>query len=99
MLRRRDVPADKFRLIASVHNSHRGHFGIESTVRMLTDAGHVWPKMTDHVTAFKEYCPVCQKASERGVNINIEPFTTATLTPMKRINVDTIGPLPASEDG
>ena len=55
--------------------------------------------MTDHVTAFKGYCPVCQKASERGVDINIEPFTTATLTPMKRINVDTIGPLPVSEDG
>jgi transposase InsO family protein len=42
---------------------------------------------------------MCQKLSAIRPEIYTKPFTNATLVPMERISMDTIGPLPPSKDG
>ena len=55
--------------------------------------------MREHVKRFIRQCPCCQKMSYLKVPIHTIPFTTAVYEPMERLEVDTIGPLPADEDG
>ena len=55
--------------------------------------------MREHVNRFIRQCPCCQKMSYLNVPIHTIPFTIVVYESMERLEVDTIGPLPADEDG
>jgi hypothetical protein len=93
------VPADKQKLIQQAHNANVGHGGVERTLAKLETEGHIWPYMREHVKRFIHQCPCCQFMSYVQVPIHTHPFTTASYEPFERINIDTIGPLPADELG
>jgi hypothetical protein len=49
--------------------------------------------MRNDIKQFIRECPICQKMSPMNIGSQINPFTLATCEPMKRIYIDTIGPL------
>jgi hypothetical protein len=94
-----EIPKDKYTLLGQFHNSGMGHFGVDVTIKKLQANNWEWPYMRHHVKEFIKKCPICQKMSATKTSINVKPFSNATLVPMERISMDTIGPLPISEDG
>ena len=88
-----------YRTISAVHNSVVGHHGVERTLRKLLRAGTVWDTMKRDVIFFIKQCPCCQKMSHIRVPIVTAPFTTASYGLNSKISMDTIGPLPLSEEG
>jgi len=90
---------EQYQLISKVHNSVVGHHGVERTVSKLHSTNQRWPYMREHVRKFIKQCPACQKMSYLKVPIHTHPYTTAAYGPMQRINIDTIGPLPADDNG
>ena len=93
------LDTDIYKKISQVHNSKNGHFGVERTVYKLHKSQQEWPFMREHVRKFIKQCPCCQKMNVLKIPIHTHPFTTAAYAPMERINVDTIGPLEADDDG
>ena len=84
--------------ISGCHNSTVGHFGVDLTLKKLQqkfkgEEGR-WPLQREQVKAFIRKCPCCQKMSQLKTPILTQRFTTSTYTPMERIYIDTIGPLP-----
>ena len=51
------------------------------------------------MTRFIKRCVCCQKMSYLRVPITTHKYTVTAEAPFVRINIDTIGPLPVSEDG
>ena len=47
-----------------------------------------------YVKKFIAECPVCQKLSDRKVHNTAIRYTSSTMKPMIKLNIDTIGPLP-----
>ena len=99
------IPTDKFKIIADIHNSHNGHFGVERTMSKLTakingkNIYPAWPYMREHVRRFIKTCDCCQKMSQIRIPIETLNFTAAAYEPMQTLNVDSIGPLPEDDDG
>ena len=85
--------------ISKVHNSQVGHAGFDKTMQRLNNLKETWPDRAMHVKQFLRQCPCCQKMSFLKTPIATSPFTLASYGIMDRINVDTIGPLPANEFG
>jgi transposase InsO family protein len=109
-----EIPRDKYRLIAAVHNSRRGHFGVEKTIKNIIadmvinrpvdhngviQIARPWRYMREHVKRFIRCCPCCQKMSQIKTPIETLGFSVSTLEPMERLAIDTIGPLPADKYG
>ena len=84
----------QYKTIASLHNSHVGHFGLERTLKRLKDVGKTWVFQRQHVRYFIDNCPCCQKMSLLKVPIHAHAFTTSTYTPMECLNIDFVGPFP-----
>lgn len=82
-----------------MHNSVAGHHGVARTIAKLQTQGHDWPSRREHVSRFVRQCPLCQKLSQIKLTVHAHPFTTASYEPMDRLNVDTVGPLPADSEG
>ena len=76
-----------------------GHHGIERTMRKLIKAGEKFMYMREFVKSFIMQCPCCQKMKELKTPIHTAPFTTAPISPMHTLNVDTIGPFPETPEG
>jgi len=93
------IPTATFKAIRKVHNSTVGHLGIKRTVERLKLAGYSVPYMTKWVSLFIRRCTYCQQLSEVKPVVVVSPFVDATLRPMQRINIDTIGPLPPTSQG
>jgi hypothetical protein len=93
------LPRDKWHIIATYHNSAVGHHGVDRTYNKLKANNHEWEYMRENIRKFIDMCPCCQKMSYLKIPIHTSPFTNATYRPMERLNIDTIGPLPADEDG
>ena len=85
------VPGKERDVIAKVHNSEVGHFGVEKTFEKLVRQGHHWPYMREHVKYFCRRCPFCQKMNQLKTPIHTTPFTTAAYEPFERQNWDSIG--------
>ena len=85
--------------IQTCHNGYVGHHGVERTLLKLRSNKLEWPGMRRHVRRFISTCPQCQLANIIKPVIETPPFTTATYKPMSRINIDSIGPLPADSRG
>jgi hypothetical protein len=80
--------------IKQVHNSHRGHHGLQRTLHMLGE--EKWANRTANVRQFLAECPICQKQDEKEKRYGAENFTLSTLQPGQLTYVDSIGPLPPS---
>jgi len=93
------IPRDKYKVISKVHNSLVGHHGVENTMVKLNQGKKSWLYMREHVKRFVKMCPCCQKLREKQLINSTHPFTAASLNPMERLNIDTIGPLPPDENG
>jgi transposase InsO family protein len=93
------IPNDKYKMISSVHNSNVGHHGVDRTMTKLTQQGRSWDHMRQHVRSFVRNCPCCQKMRDISPSIVTTPYTLARYEPMERLNIDTIGPLPADSKG
>ena len=94
------APSEKdYQTIATAHNEVVGHHGVDRTVGKLKAKGKHWKYMREHVKRYIRQCPCCQKMSYLRTPIHTHPFTTACYEPMERWQADTIGPLPADEDG
>lgn len=89
----------QYKAISAVHNTRRGHFGVDLTVKKLQDELSPWIGMRSHVRWFIQHCPICQKLREIKPSITSKPFTTAAYFPMERISMDSIGPLPKDAAG
>jgi hypothetical protein len=87
------------RTIAGAHNARVGHHGIDKTMKKLIRAKSIWPGMQRDVIDFIEKCPLCQKMKPLKVPIVTTPFTTAAYSLNQKIMIDTIGPLPESDEG
>ena len=94
-----DVPVKIKNQIAEVHNEVTGHHGVERTLLKLKQKGETWIYMREHVRRFIRSCPCCQKMSYLKTPIHTHPFTVACYEPMERLAMDSIGPLPADEEG
>jgi transposase InsO family protein len=92
------VTPDQRKLIEATHNATVGHHGVERTLYKLHSQGHSWVGMRSHVREFIQNCPTCQKLNFERPPVVAEPFTLATYKPHELLYVDTIGPLPPSQD-
>jgi transposase InsO family protein len=90
---------EEYDTIVGAHNEVVGHHGVDRTLGKLTSQGKRWKYMREHVKRFIRQCPCCQKMSYLRTPIHTHPFTTACYEPMERVQADTIGPVPADEDG
>lgn len=93
------IPAAEYKLIGKVHNSMTGHHGVERTYTKLQAQGHGWKYMREHVRKYIKMCPLCQKMTQIKTVIETHPFTTSSYEPMEVLNIDTIGPMTADENG
>ena len=93
------LPMEAQESIAKVHNEIAGHGGVERTLICLDKQNKHWKYMREHVKQFIRQCPFCQKMNYLKVPIHTHPFTTASYSVMERLGIDTIGPLPESENG
>jgi transposase InsO family protein len=85
--------------ISRAHNAEVGHFGVDKTITHLVASGTKWKRMRQHVRQFVHLCPICQKLRERHLSLKTHPFTTAAYLPMDVLNIDSIGPMDADDDG
>ena len=65
----------------------------------ISNGEHPYSHVKRFVRLFKQRCPCCQKMDELKVPITTKAFTTASFKPMRRLNIDAIGPLPMSAEG
>jgi hypothetical protein len=93
------IPLEYRILIAQVHNDCEGHHGVEMTLMKLNKKNMTWRKRRMHVKAFVAQCPVCQKLAPIKIAVVTQPFTVGTYNPFERLSVDSIGPLPETEEG
>ena len=92
------IPQSILDELIAVHNSMVGHNGVKRTVHKLQRKGVKMKHMRDYVSKFIKQCPLCQKLDERHLPVNVKPLTLASYRAMQRLQIDAIGPLPATED-
>lgn len=89
--------------IAKCHGGLCGHGGVERTLRLIKDqvpASEHWPNMRRDVRQYIHTCPACQFMQPSKMLIaTTAPYNMSVHSPMDRINVDTIGPLPEDAEG
>jgi transposase InsO family protein len=93
------IPQEAFDNISAVHNGVAGHMGQAATWDALVGRGLHWMGMRSHIRQFIKQCPTCQKNSGARAQVYSEPFTLATLQPMQKVAIDTIGPIEEDEHG
>jgi hypothetical protein len=93
------IPEDIRAQLKLAHNAMVGHSGVQRTILKLKRLGSTFPNMRDWVDKFIKQCPVCQKEDCRTFPVGVTPFTSATYKAMQRLQVDSIGPLPTTEEG
>ena len=93
------IPHQAYEKICLVHNDSVGHNGVNVTLDRLSRKDKKWEHMRRDVTNFIRRCPLCQKVSQRKNEVYTSPFTTSGYSPFQRVAIDSIGPLPADDDG
>ena len=90
-------------VIAKCHGGICGHGGVERTLRLIKDqvpASEHWPNMRRDIRQYIHTCPACQFMQPSKMLIaTTAPYNMSVHSPMDRINIDTIGPLPEDADG
>ena len=93
------IPSEYHVKISKVHNTNAGHHGVDRTLAKLRMLGEDWTGMRGHVRSFIRKCPCCQKMRELNITAYTTPYTLARYEPMERLNIDSVGPLPADNKG
>lgn len=96
---RREIPIEKYRLIARVHGPVSGHLGVAKTLNKVISMFGSWKGMRKQINDFVRFCPQCQKMQVLKTQIHVTPYTLSSRRPMEEIHVDTIGPLPVDSEG
>jgi transposase InsO family protein len=89
--------------LGTIHGTYTGHWGVDllyKKAKEIFDAqGKKVPNLKAHCRQFVRKCPCCQKMSQLRTPILAQKFTLSTYAPMERVYTDSIGPLPADEQG
>ena len=101
LLSTKEINSVAFDKISKYHNALVGHFGVEKTYQRMKNDPKIteWSNMKDDVKAYVQQCALCQKLSAIKQDVKTRPFTLASYSPMSRIAIDTLGPLPETEKG
>jgi hypothetical protein len=86
------IPESVKKQIKLVHNTEKGHFGVEQTHKKLISKGYKAKRLRAYILR----CPYCQLTNQRSIKTVIQPSTYDSMT---RLNIDTIGPLDISVHG
>ena len=86
-------------VIGRFHNPLVGHLKQKRTMELLKRNGFHWQDMEEDVEAFLASCPECQKLSPGGTLDELIYNTTMVDRPFRKVSFDTVGPLPADENG
>jgi hypothetical protein len=102
---------DEHRLILRYHNDMVGHGGIARTCELIKnvanaddssdarDLRRLLKELTNKVKHVVDSCPNCQRMSSLKPTIHAHLYTNATYVPMKRLSIDTLGPLKETPAG
>jgi hypothetical protein len=86
-------------LILKVHNAEVGHHGVKRTIELLEEQGKNWETRDRDVRRVLRACHTCQKMDVRVYQPQVDHYTVGTYGMFDRLNIDTIGPLPMTEEG
>ena len=86
-------------LIESVHNCEVGHHGVERTMELLKQKGVQWKGMLKDVRRILRACHTCQKMDVRTFMTQCDHYTVGKYRLFDRLNIDTVGPYPRTEEG
>lgn len=85
------------------HTDQGAHWGVTRTIEVIRakrpDVAQGWPRLREDVQDYVRACPTCQKMSQVRIPIRASRYVLASLEPMVKISMDTIGPLPADARG
>jgi transposase InsO family protein len=93
------LTAEHAAMVARVHNEVLGHRGVRRSVEMLREAGVAWDSMEADVAEYVAACPTCQKVRLGQGGAAAALSTTMVAEPFEVVAVDTVGPLPADDQG
>ncbi len=85
--------------LSACHNPVVGHRGVDATIEYYKKYYGPYPRLREYVTAFIRACPFCQKISDMKEVIHTAPFVLSGHAPMRKISIDTVGPLNKEPDG
>ncbi len=85
--------------LSACHNPVVGHRGVDATIEYYKQNYGPYPRLREYVTAFIRACPYCQKISDMKEVIYTAPFVLSGHAPMRKVSIDTIGPLNKDPDG
>lgn len=86
-------------IMGEFHNSVVGHKGAATTLAQIRRAGYEWPAMAETVAHFITTCPTCQKIRKHEDARSPPLLNRTILEPFLCIAMDSVGPLPVSEEG
>ena len=89
---KQEIPDEKNKRIAGVHNSNMGHWGHALTKKRLNDPT-VTDRMISKFSKFIRQGPCCQVMSRIEIFIKTHPFTCASYNPFEVLHLNYIGPL------
>jgi len=78
--------------------SEGGHSGISRTLRKIKNY-YYWPQMTKAISKYVKTCLKCQQAKTTKHTKTPLTITETPATAFDKVLIDTIGPLPRSENG
>jgi transposase InsO family protein len=98
------IPQRYYEYVKRCHNRTIGHGGVDRTLTLLQDyldraQIESWPLMRQHVRAFIQRCPCCQKMRTLRPLITVHPYVTWAYNVMDRLAVDTMGPFDEDQRG
>jgi hypothetical protein len=96
--RKRKLSETAKRAIREVHCSEVGHHGVDRTMHLLKLQGKKWNGMKSDVRYYIHNCDICQRLDFRKPNVVGERFTLSAEKPYHKLYIDTIGPLPPSQN-
>ncbi len=80
-----------------IHMGTRGHPKREEMMRELRQKGITWPTMSDDIARYIKSCTTCQKMGPTTLT-KTPNQSTQRYSPFEVVQMDTLGPLPASGD-
>lgn len=82
-----------------MHDSKTGeHFGINKTIGEMKEKFY-WPKLRDDVKKWCAQCDLCSARKGPSRKIKAPCATYVVGSPLERVAIDILGPLPVTEDG
>jgi Integrase zinc binding domain len=76
---RRCVSKESWKVMHTLHSREGGHFGGETTIKKIREAGYWWPTLHKDVHQYIRSCEPCQHSSKPSVRdltpiIPLDPF-------------------------